>query len=97
MFGQLSNLESMRDLIIAIETHHQKCYHLGFGKHVNRSNLSKANTNRDYRIIEEYAYYFVSEARRKRTTGKYIILVFSYRLPAELKYRIYYSLDEKKE
>lgn len=28
MFGQLSNRESMRDLIIAIEAHHQKCYHL---------------------------------------------------------------------
>ena len=52
----------MRDLIIAIEAHHQKCYHLGFGKHVTRSNLSKANTNRDYRIFEEFAYYLVSEA-----------------------------------
>jgi transposase, IS4 family len=35
---------------------------------VTRSNLSKANTNRDYRIFEEYAYYLVSEARRKRAT-----------------------------
>ena len=68
MFGQLSNRESMRDLIIAIEAHHQKCYHLGLGKHVTRSNLSKANTNRDYRIFEEYAYHLVSEARRKRAT-----------------------------
>lgn len=68
MFGQLSNRESMRDLIIAIEAHHQKCYHLGLGKHVTRSNLGKANTNRDYRIFEEYAYYLVSEARRKRAT-----------------------------
>ena len=68
MFGQLSNRESMRDLIIAIEAHHQKCYHLGLGRHVTRSNLGKANTNRDYRIFEEYAYYLVSEARRKRAT-----------------------------
>ena len=66
MFGQLSNRESLRDLIIAIEAHYQKCYHLGLGKHVTRSNLAKANTNRDYRIFEEYAYYLVSEARRKR-------------------------------
>ena len=42
MFGQLSNRESMRDLIIAIEAHQPKWYHLGFGKHVTRSNLSKA-------------------------------------------------------
>ena len=68
MFGQLSNRESLRDLIIAIEAHYQKCYHLGLGKHVTRSNLAKANTNRDYRIFEEYAYYLVSEARRKRVT-----------------------------
>ena len=53
MFGQLGNRESMRDLIVATEAHHQKCYHLGLGKHVTRSNLSKANTNRDYRIFEE--------------------------------------------
>ena len=68
MFGQLSNRESLRDLIIAIEAHYQKCYHLGLGKHVTRSNLAKSNTNRDYRIFEEYAYYLVSEARRKRAT-----------------------------
>ena len=68
MFGQLSNRESLRDLIIAIEAHHQKCYHLGIGKHITRSNLSKSNTNRDYRIFEEYAYILVSEARRKRAT-----------------------------
>ena len=53
MFGQLSNRETLRDLIIAIEAHYQKCYHLGLGKHVTRSNLAKANTNRDYRIFEE--------------------------------------------
>ena len=68
MFEQLGNRESMRDLIVATEAHHQKCYHLGLGKHVTRSNLSKANTNRDYRIFEEYAYYLVGEARRKRAT-----------------------------
>ena len=68
MFGQLSNRESLRDLVVAIEAHYQKCYHLGLGKHVTRSNLAKANTNRDYRIFEEFAYHLVSEARRKRAT-----------------------------
>ena len=56
LFGQLSNRESLRDLIIAIEVHSQKCYHLGLGKHVTISNRAKANTNRVYRIFEEYAY-----------------------------------------
>ena len=70
MFGQLGNRESLRDLITIIEAHHQKCYHLGLGKHVTRSNLAKANTTRDYHIFEDFAYHLVSEARRKRATRK---------------------------
>lgn len=66
MFGQLCNRESLRDLIVALEAHQEKCYHLGVGKHVTRSNLAKANENRDYRIFEDYAFYMISEARRKR-------------------------------
>lgn len=34
MFGQLSNRESLRDLIISIDAHNTKSYHLGFGKNV---------------------------------------------------------------
>ena len=66
IFGQLSNRESLRDLIVAINTHQKKSYHLGFGKHVTKSNLAKANLNRDYRIFEDFAYFLVDEARRKR-------------------------------
>ena len=68
MFGQLTNRESLRDLIVIIEAHRNKCYHLGFGKHVTKSNLSKANQNRDCRIFEEFAYFLVAEARSKRIT-----------------------------
>ena len=32
MFGQLSNRESLRDLIAALEAHQPKCYHLGLGR-----------------------------------------------------------------
>lgn len=46
MFGQLSNRESLRDLIVAMEAHAGKLYHLGIGKSVTRSNLSKANERR---------------------------------------------------
>ena len=52
MFGQLSKSESLRDLIIALEVHWSKLYHLGMGKSVTRSNLAKANEGRDYRIFE---------------------------------------------
>ena len=50
MFWQLSNRESLRDLIVAMEAHAGKLYHLGICKSVTRSNLSKANEQRDYRI-----------------------------------------------
>ncbi|MDA6986949.1 DUF4372 domain-containing protein, partial [Escherichia coli] len=63
MFGQLSNRESLRDLIVALEAHHSKCYHLGMGKNVSKSSLARANQDRDYHIFKEYAYYLVSEAR----------------------------------
>ena len=68
MFGQLSNRESLRDLIIALDAHHSKCYHLGIGRNVSRSSLARANQDRYYHIFEEYAYYLINEARQKRAT-----------------------------
>ena len=64
MFGQLSNRESLRDLIVAMEAHTGKLYHLGIGKSVTRSNLSKANEQRDCRIFEEYATFIESRKRK---------------------------------
>jgi hypothetical protein len=69
MFGQLSNRESLRDLTVALEAHHSKCYHLGMGKNVSKSSLAKANQDRDYHIFEEYAYCLVNEAQQKRVTS----------------------------
>jgi len=69
MFGQLCNRASLRDLIVALQAHQEKCYHLGVGKHVARSNLAKANENRDYRIFEDFAFYMIEEARKKRVTN----------------------------
>ena len=39
MFGQLSNRESLRDLIVAMEAHAEKLYHLGINKSATRSVL----------------------------------------------------------
>lgn len=68
MFGQLSNRESLRDLIVALDAHHSKCYHLGMGKNVSKSSLARANQDRDYHIFEEYAYFLVRESQQKRKT-----------------------------
>jgi hypothetical protein len=73
IFGQLTNRESLRDLIVAIEAHKQKTYHLGFGKNVTRSNLAKANENRDCSFFEEFASYLIDIARRKRANDDFEI------------------------
>ena len=66
IFGQLSRSPSLRDCVTALQAHHDKLYHLGIGKNVTRSNLSKANEQRNYRIFEDFAYYMIAEARNKR-------------------------------
>lgn len=63
MFGQLSNRESLRDLIVCLEAHSSKYYHLGLGRNVSRSTLADANEKRDYRIYQEFAYEMISLAR----------------------------------
>ena len=64
MFGQLSNRENLRDLIIAVDAHHSKCYLLGMGKDLSKSSLARANQDRDYHIFEPYAYFLVGEAQQ---------------------------------
>lgn len=73
VFGQLTNRDSLRDLIVAVDAHNKKSYHLGFGKSVTRSNLSKANEKRDCRIFEEFAYYLIDVARQKRSNTDFAI------------------------
>ena len=65
IFGQLTTRDSLRDLIVAIEAHRQKCYHLGFGKNVTRSNLSKANERRESKIFEDFANHLIKIAQEK--------------------------------
>jgi hypothetical protein len=64
VFGQLTSRDSMRDLLLSLEAHKSKYYHLGFGSTVTRRNLGKANEKRDYKIFEEFAYVLIEEARK---------------------------------
>lgn len=60
MFGQLSNRESLRDLVVAFEAHRAKQYHLGLGLNpIAKVTLAYANQNRDYRIFEDFAFYII--------------------------------------
>ena len=73
IFGQLTNRDSLRDLIVALHAHNQKCYHLGLGKSITRSNFSKTNENRNSKIFEEYAYYMIDIARKKKANNDFEI------------------------
>ncbi|WP_439699234.1 IS4 family transposase [Mucilaginibacter sp. AW1-7] len=50
-----------------------KSYHLGLGKSVTRSNLAKANENRNSKIFEEFAYHVIGIARNKRANEDFEI------------------------
>jgi hypothetical protein len=41
VFGQLTNRDSLRDMIVTIEAHSQKTYHLGLGKKLPEVTLQK--------------------------------------------------------
>lgn len=63
MFGQLSNRESLSDLILCLQSQRSKYYHLGLGKGSSKANLAKANENRDFRIFEAFAQSLITQAR----------------------------------
>lgn len=73
VFGQLSARESLIDLITIIEAHKSKSYHLGFGKSITRSNLSKANENRNFKIFEEFADHLIKVAQNKNDNSDFEI------------------------
>jgi hypothetical protein len=76
MFGQLSGRESLSDLISGITAHRGKSYHLGLGSKVTKSNLAKANKNRDWRIYAAFAYDLIEEARKVCVPDKEFAVAF---------------------
>ncbi len=64
VFGQLTSRNSMRDLMLSLEAHQSKYYHLGFGSTISRRNLGTANEKRSYKIFEEFAYVLIETARK---------------------------------
>jgi len=51
-------------LVLTINAHPGKLYHLGFGKGVSKTNLARANEQREYLIYQEFAYHLIGEARK---------------------------------
>lgn len=64
MFGQLTNLRSLRGIVICLNAHLQLLYHLGFkSNHFTLSTLSRANENRSWKIYQDLAQTLIAEAR----------------------------------
>ncbi|RYY43433.1 MAG: IS4 family transposase [Chitinophagaceae bacterium] len=61
IFGQLSNRDSLSDLVLCLQSQANKTYHLGMGKGTSKANLAKANEKRDYRIYEAFALELVAQ------------------------------------
>lgn len=64
MFGQLSNRDSLSDLILCLQTQKTKWYHLGIGNSISKSNLAHANEKRNWLIYADFAYLLIAQARK---------------------------------
>lgn len=72
MFGQPTGCATLRELTDITIAHAKKSIFLGFGRNpINRQMLSKANTLREHRIFEEFAFYMVGIAQSKRITKEF--------------------------
>jgi len=65
----------MRDLILSLEAHQAKYYHLGFGPTVSRRNLGTANEKRSCKIFEKFAYVLIDQARRSSYRSDFEITI----------------------
>ena len=63
-FGQLTHRESLSDTVLCLNSNAAKLYHLGIGKKVTKTTLSRANETRDWRIFADFAASLIEEARR---------------------------------
>jgi hypothetical protein len=63
MFGQLTHRESISDTLICLKANADKLYHMGVGKVVAKSTLTKANEHRSYRIYEDLAVSLIQQAK----------------------------------
>jgi hypothetical protein len=62
-FGQLTSLNSLRDICLCLKAHRNKLYHLGIKQNVNQSSLSRANEKRDWRIFADFGEYLIRKVR----------------------------------
>lgn len=62
-FGQLTNLNSLRDICLCLKAHNNKLYHLGIKNYVNHTTLSRANEKRDWQIFFDFGNHLIELVR----------------------------------
>jgi hypothetical protein len=62
-FGQLTNRESLRDLVTCLKAHESKLYHLGFRHKISLSTLAYAQENRPWEVFADFAQTLIEKAR----------------------------------
>jgi len=63
-FGQLTHRQSMSDTLLCLRLNSDKLYHLGIGKAINKSTLSRANESRNWRIYQDYALKLIEQVKK---------------------------------
>ena len=63
-FAQLSYRRSLRDIEACLNAQPRKLYHMGIRGNVARTNLARANENRDWRIYSDLAQQLIIRARK---------------------------------
>ena len=62
-FGQLARKESLRGIIVSLNAHRNKLYHLGFNSiTISKSTLADANENRSWKIYHDFAQVLIKTA-----------------------------------
>ena len=62
-FGQLTSLNSIRDICLCLKAHKRKLYHLGIKQNVDHTTLSRVNEKRDWRIFADFGEYLIKLVR----------------------------------
>ena len=62
-FGQITSLNSLRDICLCLKAHKRKLYHLGIKQNVVHTTLSRANEQRNWQIFADFGEYLIRIVR----------------------------------
>ena len=69
LYSQITQKDSLRDIVTGLSTHVSQWYHLGITG-IHKSTLSDANAKRDYRIFEGLFYHLLARCKKLRAKHK---------------------------